>query len=380
MLRRIIYFFLVTVIFGGLAAAIAWYAFDFKPKMIAGIIMSSPPPVETISAEAAREDSWQPQILALGTLTAVNGIDVTPEVDGVIREINFESGQKVKKGEKLVQLDTDTLDADLRNFEVQIGNAQSELDRRKKIFDKGFAAKADLDTATMLRDRLQASIERTKAEIAQKAIYAPWDGTLGLRKISVGKYVAAGDPLVWLQSIDPIFVDFTITEVDFGRLKPGLPIIATFTAYPDEQFRGEIATADAKIDNSSRMIMVRGSLANPGARLVPGMYASVAVEAGAPQEVVTVAQTAVSYSLYGDSVFVLLPPKEMAGEGKDEVFDIERRFVKVGPMRDGRIQIVDGLKNGDRVVTAGQNKIDQGSKVRVDNSVALNAPPDRSTQ
>lgn len=380
MLRRIIYFSLVTVIFGGLAAAIAWYAFDFKPKMIAGIIMSSPPPVETISAEAAREDLWQPQILALGTLTAVNGIDVTPEVDGVIREINFESGQKVKKGEKLVQLDTDTLDADLRNFEVQIGNAQSELDRRKKIFDKGFAAKADLDTATMLRDRLQASIERTKAEIAQKAIYAPWDGTLGLRKISVGKYVAAGDPLVWLQSIDPIFVDFTITEVDFGRLKPGLPIIATFTAYPDEQFRGEIATADAKIDNSSRMIMVRGSLANPGARLVPGMYASVAVEAGAPQEVVTVAQTAVSYSLYGDSVFVLLPPKEMAGEGKDEVFDIERRFVKVGPMRDGRIQIVDGLKNGDRVVTAGQNKIDQGSKVRVDNSVALNAPPDRSTQ
>jgi membrane fusion protein (multidrug efflux system) len=380
MLRRIIYFFLVTLIFGGLAAAIAWYAFDFKPKMIAGIIMSAPPPVETISAEAAREDSWQPQILALGTLTAVNGIDVTPEVGGIIREILFESGQTVKKGQKLVQLDTDTLDADLRNFEVQMGNAQTELDRRKKIFDKGFAAKADLDTATLLRDRLQANIERTRAEIAQKSIYAPWDGTLGLRKIAVGKYVAAGDPLVWLQSVDPIFVDFTITEVDFGRLKPGLPITATFTAYPGEEFRGEIATADAKIDSSSRMITVRGALANPGARLVPGMYASVRVDAGAPQNVVTVAQTAVSYSLYGDSVFVLLPPKEKAGEGKDEVFDIERRFVKVGPMRDGRIQIVDGLKNGDRVVVAGQNKIDQGSKVRVDNSVALNAATDRSTQ
>jgi membrane fusion protein (multidrug efflux system) len=380
MLRRIIYFLLVTVIFGGLAAAIAWYAFDFKPKMIAGIIMSSPPPVETISADQAREDSWQPQILALGTLTAVNGIDVTPEVGGVVREINFESGQKVKKGDKLVQLDTDTLDADLRNFEVQLANAQTELDRRQKIFDKGYAAKADLDTATVLRDRLQANIERTKAEIAQKAIYAPWDGTLGLRKISVGKYVAAGDPLVWLQSVDPIYVDFTVTEADFGRLKPGLPISATFTAYPDAKFPGEIATTDAKIDGSSRMITVRGTLANPGAQLVPGMYASVAVDAGAPQNVVTVAQTAVSYSLYGDSVFVLVPPKEKSGEGKDEVFDIERRFVKVGPMRDGRIQIVDGLKNGDRVVIAGQNKIDQGSKVRIDNSVALNAPADRSTQ
>lgn len=380
MLRRIIYFILVTVIFGGLAAGIAWYAFDFKPKMIAQIIMSSPPPVETISAEAAREDSWQPEILALGTLTAVNGIDVTPEVGGIIREIHFESGQKVKKGDKLVQLDTDTLEADLRNFELQLGNAQTELERRQKIFEKGFAAKADLDTATVLRDRLQANIERTKAEIAQKAIFAPWDGTLGLRKIAVGKYVAAGDPLVWLQSVDPIFVDFTVTEVDFGRLKPGLPITADFTAYPGEQFRGEIATTDAKIDASSRMITVRGTLANPGARLVPGMYAGVAVEAGDAQKVVTVAQTAVSYSLYGDSVFVLLPPKEKAGEGKDEVFDIERRFVKVGPMRDGRIQIVDGLKNGDRVVVAGQNKIDQGSKVRVDNSVALNAPADRSTQ
>jgi membrane fusion protein (multidrug efflux system) len=311
---------------------------------------------------------------------AVNGIEITPEVGGVVKEINFDSGQRVKKGDKLVQLDTDTLDADLRNFEVQFGNAQSELDRRQKIFDKGFAAKADLDTATMLRDRLQASIERTKAEIAQKAIYAPWDGVLGLRKIAVGKYVAAGDPLVWLQSVDPIYVDFTVTEVDFGRLKPGLQINATFTAYPGDQFRGEIATTDAKIDQSSRMITVRGTLANPGGRLVPGMYASVAVDAGEPEKVVTVAQTAVSYSLYGDSVFVLLPPKEKAAEGKDEVFEIERRFVKVGPMRDGRLQIVDGLKNGDRVVVAGQNKIDQGSKVRVDNSVALNSSVDRSTQ
>jgi membrane fusion protein (multidrug efflux system) len=128
------------------------------------------------------------------------------------------------------------------------------------------------------------------------------------------------------------------------------------------------------------MIKARGTLPNADGRLVPGMYANVAVDAGAPETVVTVAQTAVSYSLYGDSVFVLMTPKEKAGEGKEEIFDIERRFIKVGPMRDGRVRIVDGLKNGDRVVIAGQNKIDQGSKVRVDNSVALNAPADRSTQ
>jgi membrane fusion protein, multidrug efflux system len=380
MLRRIIYFFLVTVIFGGLAGLIAYYAFDFKPKMIAQVIGSSPPPVETISAEAAREETWQPRILALGTLAAVNGIEVTPEVGGMIREIYFDSGQSVKKGDKLVQLDTDMLEADLRNLTVQLANAQTELERRQKIFDKGFAAKADLDTATVLRDRLQANLERTKAEIAQKSVYAPWDGRLGLRSIAVGKYVAAGDPLVWIQSVDPIYVDFTVTEADFGRLKPGLPITATFSAYPNETFKGEIATTDARIDASSRMIKVRGTLPDPDGRLVPGMYANVAVDSGASETVVTVAQTAVSYSLYGDSVFVLMTPKEKAGEGKEEVFDIERRFIKVGPMRDGRVRIVDGLKNGDRVVIAGQNKIDQGSKVRVDNSVALNAPADRSTQ
>jgi len=380
MLRRIIYFLLVTLIFGGLAAAIAWYAFEFKPKMIAEVIMSSPPPVETISAEAAREDSWQPQILALGTLTAVNGIEVTPEVGGMIEEIYFDSGQKVKKGDKLVQLDTDTLAADLRNFQVQLKNAQTELDRRQKVFDKGFASKADLDVALVLRDRLQASIERTEAEIAQKSVYAPWDGTLGLRDIAVGKYVAAGQNLVWLQSVDPIYADFTVTEADFGRLKPGLPINATFTAYPGQTFRGEITTTDAKVDQSSRMITVRASIPNPEGKLVPGMYANVAVEAGVPETITTVAQTAVTYSLYGDSVLVLIPPKDQTADAKDDIFEIERRFVKVGPMRDGRVQIVEGVKSGERVVLAGHNKVDQGSKVRVDNSVALNAPTNRMTQ
>ncbi len=379
MLRRIIYFFLVTVIFGGLAALIAWYAFDFKPKMIATAIMSAPAPVETISADAAREDSWQPRVQALGTMTAVNGIDVTPEVGGVIRDIHFDSGQKVKKGDKLVQLDTDMLDADLRNFQIQLKNAQTELDRRQKVFDKGFAAKADLDVAMVLRDRLQANIERTNAEIAQKGVYAPWDGTLGLRDIAVGQYVAPGQKLVWLQSVNPIYADFTVTESDYGKLKPGLPVTATFTAYPGEAFRGEITTTDAKVDESSRMITVRASLSNTDGRLVPGMYANVAVDVGEPDKVVTVAQTAVTFSLYGDSILVVVPPKEQTADNKD-VFEIERRFVKVGPTRDGRVQVVEGVKSGERVVLAGQNKVDQGSKVRIDNSVALNAPTNKLTQ
>lgn len=190
MLRRIIYFFLVIVLLGGLGGAIAWYAFDFKPKMIAGFIMSAPKPVETISAEEARQDQWEPQIRAIGTLTAVNGIEVAPQVGGVVRELLFDSGDLVKKGQKLIQLDTDTEEADLQNFKVQLANAEIEFERREKVFNKGFASKADLDTSRTTRDQLLANVQRTEALIAQKSIYAPWDGKLGLRDVAVGKYVA----------------------------------------------------------------------------------------------------------------------------------------------------------------------------------------------
>src|SRR5262245_21708960 len=203
MLRRIIYFILVIVLLGGLGGAIAWYAFDFKPKMIAGFIMAAPKPVETISAEEARQDQWEPQVGAIGTLTAVNGIEIAPQVGGIVKELLFDSGDLVKKGQKLIQLDTDTEEADLKNFRVQLDNAQTDFDRREKVFNKGFASKSDLDNARMLRDRLNADVQRTEALIAQKSIYAPWDGRLGLRDVSVGKFVAAGQNVVWMQSVDP---------------------------------------------------------------------------------------------------------------------------------------------------------------------------------
>src|SRR5512145_2616940 len=167
MLRRIIYFLLVLIIFGGLGGAIAYYAFDFKPKMIAGFIQAAPRPVETVSAEEARQDQWEPRVTAIGTLMAVNGIEIAPQVGGIIREVLFESGDLVKKGQKLIQLDTDTAEAELQNFRVQLANAQTEFDRREKVFKKGFASQADLDIARVFRDRLTADVQRTEALIAQ---------------------------------------------------------------------------------------------------------------------------------------------------------------------------------------------------------------------
>lgn len=379
MLRRIIYLVLVLVLLGGLGGGIAFYAFQWKPQFLAQVISSAPKPAETVSAEPARAESWQPHVTAIGTLVAVNGIDITPEVGGVVKEINFDSGQRVKKGDKLVQLDIATEEADLKNFEVQLANAETEFNRISEVFKKGFSSKQDLDNVTSRRDQLRASVERTRAVIAQKAIYAPWDGRLGLRSISVGKYVAAGQPLIWLQSVDPIFADFTVAEADFGLVKQGQKVTATFNSWPGETFEGEVLTTDSKISADSRMVTVRASIPNADGRLVPGMYANVSLDVGEPEAVVTVPRTAITYTLYGDSVFVVVEEAN-SDPSKPKDLVVQRRFVKPGSVRDGRVRILEGVKEGDQVVTVGQNKIDQGTKVKIDNSVALIEPENRTSQ
>ena len=373
MIRRIFYFILVTVLLGGLAGAIGFYAFDFKPKMLATIILGSPQPPETVSAEAARTDSWQPQIGAIGTLAALEGIDITPQVGGVVKEINFDSGQDVKTGQVLVVLDTDTEVADMRSLEAQLANASSDLARKQTLVDKGVSPRTDLDSLRTQTVTLSASIDRIKALIAQKTIYAPWDGRLGLREISVGSYLAPGQKIVWLEKMDSVYADFTVTEADYGRIAKGLQVTASFNAWPKETFKGEIVTTGGRMSDASRLITVRAKIANPDHKLLPGMYANVLVDDGAPEQVVTVPQTAVTFSLYGDNVFVVVPATKADPKAKPEELAIERRFIKAGEVRDGRVQIVDGIQPGDQVVTAGQNKIDQGSKVVINNSIALKA-------
>lgn len=372
MIRRILYLLLATVVLGGLAGAIVFYAFDFKPKMLATVILGAPRPPETVSAEAARTEQWQPQISGIGTLIASKGIDVTPQAGGTVTEINFESGQNVKKGDLLVKLDTASEEADLRSIAAELANTESELKRRQGLADKGIIAVTELDQLKTRKRVLEAGMDRRRAEIAQKYVYAPWDGRVGLRDIALGSYLAPGQKIVWLQKIDPIFIDFPVTESDYGRLAMGEKVTATFNAFPGESFTGKIVTSDARVSGTSRMITLRAELPNPDGKLVPGMYADVRVDVGSEEQVVTVPQTAVTFSLYGDNVFVVNTVKAKDKDGKDiDELVVERRFVKAGPVREGRVSIASGLKPGDQVVTAGHNKIDQGSKVVIDNSIAL---------
>lgn len=380
MIRRIFYFLLVTVLLGGLAGGIAWYAFEFKPKFLAEVIMGSPQPPETVSAEAVRTENWQPQVAGIGTLTAVDGINITPQVGGVVKDIKFDSGQDVKKGDLLVVLDTDTEVADMHSLEAQLANAETELKRKETLAAKGVSPRAELDGLRTQVQTFNASIERLKALIAQKTIYAPWDGRVGLREISLGSYLAPGQKIVWLQKVDPIYADFSVTELDYARISKGLPVTARFSAWPGETFKGEIEMADSRTSGESRMITVRAKIANPDGKLLPGMYADVLVDEGKPLQVMTVPQTAVTFSLYGDNVFVVVAATKVDPKAKPEDLAIERRFVKAGQVRDGRVQIVSGLQAGDQVVTSGQNKIDQGSKVVINNSIALKAQDSATIQ
>jgi RND family efflux transporter MFP subunit len=371
MIKRFIYLTLATLMLGGFGGLVAWWSFYALPAIIAEGMQNAPRPAETVSAEPARRDTWQPQVAAIGTLTASEGIDITPEVGGVVSDIHFESGQDVKKGTLLVALNIDTEEADMRSLTAQLINAEADLRRKEALAAKGVSPRAELDALRAQRDRLQGAVDRVRATIAQKFIYAPWDGRLGLRSISVGSYLAAGQKIVWLQKIDPIFADFQVTEADYGRIREGQKVWARFNAYQGDSFAGEIVTTDARMSGESRMITVRARFANPERKLLPGMYADVLVDVDAPQPVTTVPQTAVTYSLYGDNVFVVVAAARSDPKAGPDDLAIERRFVKVGAVRDGRVEIVSGLAEGDRVVVAGHNKIDQGSRVVIDNSIAL---------
>jgi membrane fusion protein (multidrug efflux system) len=388
-------FLIIGLVFGVLIGGLSFFHFVFLPQMIKQAITGSPMPPETISAEAVRIDHWPPYVTAIGTVTAVNGIDVTAKVPGIVREFHFESGGEVKAGDKLAVLDNEAEQADLRNLEASLKSAELELRRQKELAKKGFSPRRDLETAQARRDELAAQIDRVKAVIADKTIRAPWAGRLGMRKVDVGSYVEAGKPLVWLQTVDPLYVDFTIPEQEYARVKKGQSIEATFSAYPGEVFKGTVEAIDAKVDATTRAFSVRATLPNPERKIAAGMFANLQVVVGEPQPVLTIPETAVTYSLYGDSVYVVKPKKTESnaptapqsqpppaadGRTTEPALEAERRFIKVGELRDDRVAVAEGLKAGDQVVSVGQLKLRPGSAIRIDNSVNLQQTSEIKTE
>ncbi|MCC2108956.1 MAG: efflux RND transporter periplasmic adaptor subunit, partial [Hyphomicrobiales bacterium] len=298
--------------------------------------------------------------------------------------IKFESSQDIQKGALLVEIDDSTEQADLKANQAALRNAQATLDRQSKLVSGGNTTQASLDQATATRDQAAAAVERTKAIIAQKRIVAPFDGRLGIRRIDIGQYVSPGTPLVTLQKLDPIYVDFQAPEQYFARLAVGQTITLTVDAFGGKTFNGKVKFLDARISTDTRNFLVRGEIQNDEKKLLPGMFANVSVSAGSPREVVTLPRTAVVYSLYGDSVYVLKTPAPKPGEAQaaqpqagvkpsDALYEVERRFVRVGETHGDRVEIADGVKAGETVVSEGQVKLFPGMRVRIDPKAGL--PP-----
>jgi membrane fusion protein (multidrug efflux system) len=378
-------FLIALIILGAFIGGLSYFQYVFKPQMIKEFLSKQVPPPATVTAEAARADKWVERLPAIGTLIASQGVDVASQVEGIVTALGFESGEEVPKGAKLVQLDVSIELADLASAEATLREADIAFKRQTDLMQKNVTSEANVDTALAKRDTAAAAVNRIKAVIAQKSILAPFAGRLGIRKIELGQYISPGLAMVTLQALDPIWVDFPMPEQNIGKLRTGEVVELTVDAFPGKVFKGSVTSLDARVAQDTRTLLVRGTLPNRDQALLPGMFANVAVLAGAPKQVVTVPRTAVTYSLYGDSVYVVNHadvPAAVAALPNAEapVFTVERRFVTTGQVQEDRIAITSGLKAGEQVVTTGQIKLNPGASIRIDNTQPLSRTGERPKQ
>lgn len=390
-------FILTAVIAALIVGVLAMWNFVWKPDMIKGFITANVPPPATVTSEAARTEKWVEHLTSIGTLFSSHGVDVTSQVAGIVIEASAESGSDVEQGASLVQLDIAVETADLASAKAVLAEAEVAFQRQSDLNAKKVAAEANVDTARSKRDTALAAVNKIEAVIAQKTIRSPVSGRLGIRKVERGQYVSPGMTLVTVQALDPMRADFPMPEQAIGKLRVGQLIEIAVDAYPGKVFRGTIESLDARVAQDTRTLLVRGSLPNPQRQLLPGMFANVTVLVGEPRPVVTVPRTAVTYSLYGDSLYVVKPAEPSdkdkdkdKGKGKgtvgqaaastaggDRKLIAERRFVKTGQARDDRVAIISGIRAGDEVVTTGQLKLNPGAAIRVDNGQPLVRPEER---
>lgn len=398
-------FLIAAAVVGLFLGGVGYFNLVFKPKMIGEFMAKMVPPPATVTAELATTESWIDRVHAIGTLTAIEGVDVAPQVGGLVTAYFFDSGHDVEKGAKLVQLDTSVEEADLADNKATLQQTKLDYDRQSKLVKTGAVSEAVLDATIAKRDSAIAAVQRVEAIIAQKTITAPFAGRLGLRHMEKGQYVTPGQAMVWLQSLDPIWVDFPVPEGAVAKFAIGSSVELTADAYPGQLFKGEVEAFDARLSQDTRTLMVRGKVPNPDRKLLPGMFANVAVLAGSAQEFVTVPRTAVTYGLYGDSVWVVKqgapepapsPPPTASAEPvtsaiaadatpvgavpADPKLTVERRFVRVGPTQGNRVAILEGVKAGEQVVTSGQLKLQPEATIKVDNSEALKPPAELPKQ
>ncbi len=335
-------------------------------KLLAAAKSFAPPP-ETVSSVVVREQKWQDTLTAIGSITAVQGVTITPELAGTVREIAFESGAVVAQGDLLVRLDTTSEEAQLRAVEAQAELARINLERVRKLRTEDTVSLSELDAAEAGLKQNRANADAIRATIDKKTLRAPFAGRLGIRLINLGQYVDTGKPIVSLQSLDPVYADFSLPQQDLARVKTGMRVRLSTDAYPARQFEGTLTTINPDLDQNTRSVRLQATLKNPDQLLRPGMFARVEVLLPEEQNVLVIPATAVLSAPYGNSVYVIesKPAKDKA----QPALTVRQQFIRLGRARGDFLSVESGLKPGERIVSSGIFKLRNGMSVVENNSL-----------
>lgn len=385
--RMIIMLIAVGVLLGGIVG------FNlFKGYMMRKYMGSQPQPPATVTAAKVGYEVWQPSLNAVGTLRAVRGVDVTTEVAGLVRSIEFKSGDEVKAGQVLAQLNADSDVAQLNSLKAAADLAQTVYDRDSAQLEAEAVSKAQVDAdAAELKSR-RALVAQQAALVEKKTIRAPFAGRLGISLINPGQYLNPGDKVVTLQTIDPVYLDFFVPQQQLPLVAVGHKVTLTADAFRGQTFEGKVTAVNPRVDPTTRNVQIEATIPNPKKQLLPGMFAAVQLGAGEEQRYLTLPQTAITYNPYGDTVFVAkpapAPPAQPGGEkakapaekGAPPAPDLvaEQVFVTTGPRRGDQVAILGGIDAGATVVTSGTVKLKNGTPLIIDNRVQpANSPNPR---
>jgi membrane fusion protein (multidrug efflux system) len=376
--RMLIMIIALIIIFGGI------FGYDGVRSYFIAQYMAhySPPPV-TVSSTKVEDKTWHNRIQAVGTLYSYQSVDISPQQSGQINHIYFHSGEIVKKGQPLIGQDVALDKQTLKSDEATLALARITYARDLKLSKKNFVSESALDSAIAQLRQAEANVAATKVTIEQKTIKAPFTGKIGIREVNLGQYVSPGNKLTSLQQLTPLRALFSVPEQYFPKVKVGLPVAIQVESYGKKDFMGKITALDSQINTDTRNFQIEAQIPNDTMKLYPGMFANITIELPDQKNVIVVPQTAITYNLYGDSVYVLTPKKESTKDSKtsnknssktkssnksQQLYVANLKYITVGNMRGNDAVITKGLKAGEIIVTSGQLKLRNGSDVYINNS------------
>ncbi|MGD0989288.1 MAG: efflux RND transporter periplasmic adaptor subunit [Candidatus Sulfotelmatobacter sp.] len=330
-------------------------------------------PATAVTTVIAKRETWPSTLSVIGTATAIQGVTVSADLPGTVDKIHFESGQSVKEGDILVELDTRQERAQLANIEAQRDLAQVQYGRSQQLVQAGVISKSEYDNAAAQKKATEAQVGDIKAAIARKTIHAPFSGILGLRQISLGQYLAAGQAIVSLQQLSPIYVNFGVPQQETSKVSIGRSVHVTNADLPGAAFNGKVSALDSVINEQTRNIQIQATLQNPGGKLRPGMYVQVELPLGQPRDVIPLPASAINYAPYGDSVYVVA---DMQDPKTGKTYrGVRQQVVKLEGSRGDQVAVTSGLNPGDEVVSAGVFRLRNAAPVQVNNTVKPDNSP-----